>query len=196
MTDATSLLRAGLLDGRRIVAAGPARDELREALAALGADVRVLDVDLAEEAAVEAAAATHAAGADALVVDAAGRFAGAQGGDELGALRAVADGAWCVTRSVANVAWIAPQAPGGKIVLVAPGPGEGPHAAATRAALENLARTLSIEWARFGVRTTAITPGQTTSAADVATLVAYLVSPAGDYFSGCRLDLGAIHTET
>jgi len=73
----------------------------------------------------------------------------------------------------------------GKLVLIAP-----PAGAPARAALENLARTLSIEWARFGIRTTCLTPGPATSDAQVADLVAYLLSPAGDYFSGCRLDLG------
>lgn len=194
MTEATSLLRAGLLEGRMIVVAAPARDEVPGALTALGAEVRHLHADLADEAAVEAAAAAQAGGADALVVDAAAFFAaaGADNGREVDALRAAADGAWAATRAVVNAAWLGPQAPGGKVVLVAPAPDAGPHAEGARAALENLARTLSIEWARFGVRTTAITPGQATSDAEVASLVAYLVSPAGDYFSGARLDLGAL----
>jgi citronellol/citronellal dehydrogenase len=79
---------------------------------------------------------------------------------------------------------------GGKIVLLAPPPDAGPHAEAARDALENLARTLSIEWARHGIRITAITPGTATTAGEVASLVAYLASPAGDYFSGCRFSLG------
>jgi hypothetical protein len=52
-----------------------------------------------------------------------------------------------------------------------------------------MARTLSIEWSRYGIRTTAVTPGAGTTAADLAGIVAYLVSTAGDYFSGARLDL-------
>jgi hypothetical protein len=75
--------------------------------------------------------------------------------------------------------------PGAKVVLVAPAEG-----APARAALENLARTLSIEWARFGVRPTCLTPGPASTDAEVAELVAYLLSPAGDYFSGCRFALG------
>ena len=192
MDDVTTLLRAGLLDGLRVVLAGPGREELAGALDTLGAEVRPLDADLGDEAAVEATAGGIAEGAHAVVIDAAALFgAAAAGDDELAALRAATDGAWTATRSVANVAWIEPQAPGGKVVLVAPAPDAGPHAAAARAALENLARTLSIEWSRYGIRPTAITPGVATTAAEVAALVAYLVSPAGDYFAGCRLDLGA-----
>jgi NAD(P)-dependent dehydrogenase (short-subunit alcohol dehydrogenase family) len=76
------------------------------------------------------------------------------------------------------------------IVLIAPPPG-GAHAEAARAGLENMARTLSIEWARRGIRPVAITPGTTTSPAEIAELVAFLASPAGAYYSGCRFDLGA-----
>ena len=61
-----------------------------------------------------------------------------------------------------------------------PPPGAGEHAEATRAALENLARTTSIEWARYAIRPTTITPGAATTAEEVGGLVAFLASPAGD----------------
>jgi NAD(P)-dependent dehydrogenase (short-subunit alcohol dehydrogenase family) len=80
---------------------------------------------------------------------------------------------------------------GGLIVLIAPRPGS-PAAEAARAGLENLARTLSVEWARFEVRPVAILPGDATSSAEVAELVAYLASPAGAYYSGCAFTLGAV----
>jgi hypothetical protein len=76
------------------------------------------------------------------------------------------------------------------IVLIAPPPGDA-QAEAARAGLENMARTLSIEWARRAIRPVAIAPGRTTSPAEIAELVAFLASPAGAYYSGCRFDLGA-----
>jgi hypothetical protein len=76
------------------------------------------------------------------------------------------------------------------VVLVAPPPGDA-HAEAARAGLETMARVLSIEWSARGIRPVAITPGRTTSPAEIAELVAFLASPAGAYFSGCRFDLGA-----
>ena len=123
------------------------------------------------------------------MVDAAGLFAAPPAG--LDPLRAAVDAAWIAARAAANAAMIdAPD--GGKLVLVSPAPGAGTHAQATRAALENLARTLSIEWARHGIRITAIAPDTETTPAEVAGLVAYLASPAGDYFSGCLFSLSSI----
>ena len=179
-----AIFRPGLLDGVSVALAGPVRPAVEAALAALGAETRALDLQSDEHAPPEAA------GVHALVVDAAAWFKSAPGTDELGPLRAAADNAWIATRAVANAAWIAPGEPGGKVVVVAPRSGDGAHAEAARAALENLARTLSIEWSRYGIRTTTITPGAQTTDEDVAGVVAYLVSPAGDYFSGARLDLG------
>jgi branched-chain amino acid aminotransferase len=46
-----------------------------------------------------------------------------------------------------------------------------------------MARTLSIEWARLGIRPVAVHPGTATPAGEVAELAAYLASPAGAYFS-------------
>lgn len=95
---------------------------------------------------------------------------------------------WATVRAVATEAFI--PARQGRIVLLASRPAEVPHAGPTRAALENLARTLSVEWARFGIITTAIAPGPTTTDEEIAQLVPFLCSPAGAYFSGCRFDLG------
>jgi NAD(P)-dependent dehydrogenase (short-subunit alcohol dehydrogenase family) len=171
------VLRDGLLAGTTVTAAPPTAAVA--ACARLGADVRPLDADLLDEAAVEAAVGP----CHALVVDAAALFGG--GGAE--ALRAALDGAWCAVRATANAAFVGAGA--GKVVLVAPRRAAGEHAEALRAALENLARTTSIEWARHGITPTALLPGSQTGDEDVAEVVAYLVSPAGDYFSGCVLDL-------
>jgi citronellol/citronellal dehydrogenase len=88
-----------------------------------------------------------------------------------------------------NVALL-PEGAGGRIVYLAPARASHEHADAARAGLENLARTLSIEWARYAITAVSIMPGRATSAGEVSSLVAYLASPAGAYFSGCRLDLG------
>jgi NAD(P)-dependent dehydrogenase (short-subunit alcohol dehydrogenase family) len=179
--DATALLRPHLLDGR-VVALGGGADVLGSPLRALGAVTRPLAATLDEEQAT-AAVDPHV---DALVHDL--RPAFAAGGDDR--LRAALDLAWLTVRAVANAAFF-PAARGGKVVLVAP-PADAadPAAAGVRSAAENLARTLSIEWARHGIVTVAIAPGADTGDGEMAALVAYLASPAGDYFSGCRLALG------
>ena len=169
-----ALLRDDLLAGREILAAP--RTDAVAACERLGAGVRAVEADLLDEAAVEAAVGP----CGALVVDARALFGAG--------LRAALDGTWCVMRATANAAFI-PDRRGGKVVLVAPAPGAGEHAGALRAGLENLARTTSIEWSQYGITPTAVRPGANATAAEVAEVVAYLVSPAGDYFSGCALDL-------
>jgi NAD(P)-dependent dehydrogenase (short-subunit alcohol dehydrogenase family) len=150
---------------------------------------------------------------DLLVVDAAGVFAPAGGAEAAGsvprdALRACLDGAWQATRMLANAAFIEPGR-SGRIVYVAPacaaarGPAldasssaQAAHSAeyadAARAGLENLSRTLSIEWARYGITLVTIAPGQRTSTTEVAAVTAFLGSPAGAYYSGCLFDLRAL----
>jgi citronellol/citronellal dehydrogenase len=182
-------LRLGLLDGRgvAVAGAGATASAVAEVCTRLGARVDVWDpaeLDLLDEdavgARVEEAAGTR--GLHAVVVDAGERFAA-------GGMRAAADAAWVVARAAGARAMIE-DPDGGKLVLIAPAPGAGEHAHATRAALENLARTLSIEWARHDIRPTTIAPGRDTAAHDVAVLAAYVASPAGDYFSGCVFSLG------
>ena len=175
-----TILRSGLLAGVEIVVARAAvPGALAAATAAraagLGARVRELAVDpVAEEPELEGRA-------DVLVWDGEGAFATAEG---VAAVRACLDGAWLAVRPAATRA----MSDGGLVVLLAPGPG-GAHREAARSGLENLARTLSIEWARFGVRPVAILPGPATGNAEVAELVAYLASPAGAYYSGCAFTL-------
>jgi hypothetical protein len=175
---ATSLLSPGLLAGCSIALAG--EGELGAATAAacgdLGADVARLPAS--DESAVAAALPDPL---EVLVVDAAARF-------EAGGLREALDGAWVAVRAAGTTRMI--QAGGGKVVLLAPRPGAGEHASAARDGLENLARTLSIEWARHRIAITAVHPGVQTTAADVGALAAFLASPAGDYYSGCRFSLG------
>lgn len=123
---------------------------------------------------------------DTLVVDAGHAF----GDGGLRGLRAALDETWTTVLAVATEQWLGEGAPaGGRIVLLAPRPSAGEHAAAAAAALENLARTLAVEWARFGVRATAVAPGPRTTEDELAGLVAFLASAGGDYFSGCRFTL-------
>jgi NAD(P)-dependent dehydrogenase (short-subunit alcohol dehydrogenase family) len=217
--DASQLLRPGLLRGVSIVLAGARASAagervagdagavsfastVRDACAGLGARVSECACFDAACAAVDESATDGLAdraleqmgGLDLLAVDGAGLFAQARAGAQAGqseardALVACLDASWNVTRAVANRAFL-PHSHGGRIVYLAPSPDAGEHADAARAGLENLARTLSIEWARHGITTVAIVPGAATAASEVAALVAYLASPAGAYFSGCLLDL-------
>lgn len=128
--------------------------------------------------------ASERGGLDMLIVDGAGVFASY-------GLRTCLESAWDATRAVVNLAFL-PAGHGGRIVYLAPAPAAGEQADAARAGLENLGRTLSIEWARYGITLVTIAPGDGTAAGEVATLTAYLASPAGAYFSGCLLDLRGV----
>lgn len=125
-------------------------------------------------------------------------------------------GTWLMTHAVASKAMI--PAENGKVISVTLSPHHGlpgmAHSSAARAAVENLMRVLSIEWARFNIRTTAIASGHFRTdalkkypepvqagvartvplqrlgeAEEQAWLVAYLASPAGDYYSGAVITI-------
>jgi citronellol/citronellal dehydrogenase len=133
-------------------------------------------------------------------------------------MRLNVEGTWLMTHTVASRAMI-PGSRGGKILNVTLSPHHGlpgmAHSSAARAAVENLTRVLSIEWARFGIRLTALAAGafdtdtlrtkypkpvvdrvagtvplgRLGTEQEFAWLVAYLASPAGDYFSGAVLTI-------
>jgi citronellol/citronellal dehydrogenase len=126
-------------------------------------------------------------------------------------------GTWLMTHAAATKAMI--PAGGGKILSVTLSPHNGMpgmvHSGAARAAVENMMRTLAIEWARFQIKTVALAAGQfatetlltkyppqvvenvarsiplgrTGRAEEMAWLVAYLASPAGDFFSGTTITI-------
>jgi citronellol/citronellal dehydrogenase len=138
-------------------------------------------------------------------------------------IRLNVEGTWLMTHAVATRAMMVEDADGrprgGKIVNVTLSPHHGlpgmAHSSAARAAVENLTRVLSIEWARFGIRLTALAAGHFAtetlrtkypkpvvegvagtvplgrlgSEQEFAWLVAFLASPAGDYFSGAILTI-------
>ena len=126
-------------------------------------------------------------------------------------------GTWLMTHAAATKAFI-PQG-GGKVLSVTLSPHNGMpgmvHSGAARAAVENMMRTLAIEWARFGIKTCALAAGQFATETlltkypqvvvdnlersipigragrpeEMAWLVAYLASPAGDFFSGTTITI-------
>ena len=126
-------------------------------------------------------------------------------------------GTWLMTHAAATKAFI--PGGGGKVLSVTLSPHNGMpgmvHSGAARAAVENMMRTLAIEWSRFGITTCAIAAGQfatetlltkyprevveniastiplgrTGRPEEVAWLLAYLASPAGDYYSGTTITL-------
>jgi citronellol/citronellal dehydrogenase len=126
-------------------------------------------------------------------------------------------GTWLMTHAAATKAFI-PQG-GGKVLSVTLSPHNGMpgmvHSGAARAAVENMMRTLAIEWARFGIVTCALAAGQFATetlltkypqvvidnlersipigragrAEEMAWLVAYLASPAGDFVSGTTITI-------
>ena len=126
-------------------------------------------------------------------------------------------GTWQMTHAAATKAFIPQQR--GKVVSITVSPHQGfpgmVHTGAARAAVENMMRTLSVEWARFGIRTVAVAVGQFDtetlrtkypkevvenvagtvplgrlgSEEEMAWLIAYLASPAGDFYSGCVITI-------
>jgi NAD(P)-dependent dehydrogenase (short-subunit alcohol dehydrogenase family) len=216
--DVTEMLRAGLLTGVSLIVARAAEAStapraglsatVASACTELGASVfecelsasGSLEADDAATANAVAAALAELGEVSLLLVDAASSFALARGTSstsadgstsadvDASALVDALEASWRITQTVANAAFIERGA-AGRILYIAPPPDAGTHADAARAGLENLARTLSIEWARYGITPLAIAPRTETSAAEIAALTAYLASPAGDYFSGCLLDL-------
>src|SRR3954463_12429969 len=121
-------------------------------------------------------------------------------------------GTWLMSHAAATKAFI-PQSEG-KIVSITVSPHMGfpgmVHTGAARAAVENMMRTLSVEWARFEIRLMAVAIGQFDTETlrtkypkaivdnvagtvplgrlgtedEMAWLVAFLASPAGDFHSG------------
>jgi NAD(P)-dependent dehydrogenase (short-subunit alcohol dehydrogenase family) len=201
--DVSELLRPDLLSGRNVTLAGPPEavaGSLGPAVAAacigLGARVSHLVPDATDEEATASAVAdamSEMPGLDELDTDGAGLLGQGLADEEDGiaALRACMDAVWNTTRAVATAAFL-PPGKGGRIISIAPAGDGGPPAEAARAALENMSRTLSIEWSRHGVTAISVAPGARDAERDVPALVAFLASPAGAYYSGCQLDLRGV----
>jgi citronellol/citronellal dehydrogenase len=126
-------------------------------------------------------------------------------------------GTWQMTHAAATKAFIPQRS--GKVVSVTLSPHNGMpgmvHSGAARAAVENMMRTLAIEWARFDIRLCAVAAGQFDTEVirtkyppqvsenvartiplqrlgtpqEMAWMIAYLASPAGDFLSGCVITI-------
>lgn len=205
--------------GATVVVAGRRPEPLEQTAAACDSPAEARVCDIREEdqvlALVDQVLASHEK-VDLLVNNAGGQYMtpaediAAKGFETVVRLNLI--GTWLMTHAVATKAMI--PAGGGKIVNVTLSPHHGlpgmAHSSAARAAVENLTRVLSIEWARFDVKLTAIASGHFATEAlkkypepvyegvartvplqrlgrpeEQAWLVAYLASPAGDYYSGC-----------
>lgn len=121
------------------------------------------------------------------------------------------DATWYVTTQLAKRSMIPNRY--GKVVSITMTPRRGmpgmSHSSAARAAVESLTRTWAMEWAQYGVRTAAVAPGivhtegwaanygldpaavaravplgRLQTADEVAAVVAFLMSAAGDYITG------------
>ncbi|MDV6271173.1 SDR family oxidoreductase [Rhodococcus globerulus] len=156
---------------------------------------------------------------DTLVNNAGGQFAAPAESISSKGWRAVhrlaVDAAWSLTREVAVQTMIPQRA--GVIFFMGFSPRRGitsmVHATSARAALENLAAGLALEWSRFGIRSICVAPGTISTDGlqqnyteearqkwatsvpmgrlgtpeDVATAIAFLASDAASYITGTTI---------
>jgi len=227
----TGLGRAVALElarlGATVIGCGRRAEPLEEATAAaadLAGRVEAEAIDIRDEEAVERlfeGVIERHGRLDLLVNNAGGQFLSPAEAISPKGFRTVIElnvtGTWLMTHAAATKAFI-PRARG-KVVSVTLSPHNGTpgmvHSGAARAAVENMTRTLSVEWARFGIRLTAVAAGQFDTETlrtkyppevveavpqtvplgrlgteeEMAWLVAYLASPAGDFFSGTVITL-------
>lgn len=199
-------------------------EQTRTAIVDAGGAAEVFSVDIRDENAVDElidGVVERHGQLDLLVNNAGGQFLAPAETISAKGFRTVTElnvqGTWNMTHAAATKAFI-PQGRG-KVVSITLSPHNGMpgmvHSGAARAAVENMMRTLSVEWARHGVRLCAIAPGQFATETfktkypavmvdsmpktipvgrmgepeEVAWLIAFLASEAGDFFSGTVLTL-------
>lgn len=182
--------------------------------------VATIDVDLTDPSAIEPALAPVLAAhrIDVLVNNAGGQFAAPAEQISLKGWRAVhrlnVDAVWDLTRMVAERSMIPNRE--GLVVFIGFSPRRGIplmiHSSAARAALENLAGGLAIEWSRYGIRAVCVACGAIDTKGfrsygdawveeasrtvplgrlgrpeEVASVIAFLASSGGRYVTGTTI---------
>jgi citronellol/citronellal dehydrogenase len=211
---ARELVRTGAevaICGRREEPLAAVQEELGDACLAVPTDVREPEqVENLVERTLE-----RFGRIDVLVNNAGGQFLAPAEEISLKGWRAVhrlnVDAVWDLTRTVAERSMIPNRA--GVVVFIGFSPRRGmaemAHAAAARAALENLAGSLALEWSEHGIRTVCVALGNIATEGldgygpervaewerevplgrlgtpeEAAALIAFLVSPGGGYVTG------------
>ena len=213
--------------GATVIGCGRRLEPLEETAAAiepLAGDAEAVAMDIRDEEAVDSlfdGVVERHGRVDVLVNNAGGQFLSPAEAISPKGFRTVIElnvlGTWLMTHAAATKAFIPQES--GKVLSVTLSPHNGMpgmvHSGAARAAVENMMRTLAVEWARFGIRACAIAAGQFDTETlrtkyppevveavpatvplqrlgteeEMAWLVAYLASPAGDFFSGTTITI-------
>jgi citronellol/citronellal dehydrogenase len=213
--------------GATVIGCGRRAEPLEETVAAIegaGGCAEAVPTDIREEDAVAAlvdGVLERHGRLDVLFNNAGGQFLSPAEAISPKGFRTVVElnvqGTWQMTHAAATKAFIPQRS--GKVISVTVSPHQGfpgmVHTGAARAAVENMMRTLSVEWARFGIKLCAVAAGQFDTEVlrtkypkevsenvartiplgrlgrpeEMAWMIAFLASPAGDFFSGTVLTI-------
>jgi citronellol/citronellal dehydrogenase len=204
--------------GAKVVVCGRRPEPLEAVQAELGEDCLAVPTDVREPEQVAALvdrALERFGRIDVLVNNAGGQFLAPAEEISLKGWRAVhrlaVDAVWDLTRTVAERSMIPNK--DGVVVFIGFSPRRGmaemAHAAAARAAIENLAGSLALEWSALGIRTVCLALGNIATEGldgygpervaewerevplgrlgtpeEAAVLIAFLASPGGGYVTG------------
>ena len=204
--------------GAKIVVSGRRAEPLEAVRAELGEDCLAVPTDVREPEQVAALvdqALERFGRIDVLVNNAGGQFLAPAEEISLKGWRAVhrlaVDAVWDLTRTVAERSMIPNK--DGVVAFIGFSPRRGmaemAHAAAARAAIENLAGSLALEWSEHGIRTVCVALGNIATEGldgygpervaewerevplgrlgtpeEAAALIAFLASPGGGYVTG------------
>jgi citronellol/citronellal dehydrogenase len=204
--------------GAKIVVCGRRAEPLEAVQAELGEDCLAVPTDVRESEQIVALvdrALEHFGRIDVLVNNAGGQFLAPAEEISLKGWRAVhrlaVDAVWDLTRTVAERSMIPNK--DGVVAFIGFSPRRGmaemAHAAAARAAIENLAGSLALEWSEHGIRTVCVALGNIATEGldgygpervaewerevplgrlgtpeEAAALIAFLASPGGGYVTG------------